>query len=171
MDIERHARDDTDIRWLAPERVSIAADRHGLLVADIDGQTYPDIQPAKLFALSEPETYVSLRDSEGQEIGILRDLAGLDESSRAVLQKALERRYFIPVIRKVLKIEEFWIDQTWTVITDRGPRQFTVQGRDSVRFLSDRGMLLMDMNDNRYLLTDRTALDRDSQRWVERFVW
>ena len=159
------------LHWLTPDRVALSADAHGRLIADIAGRRFEGVQPAKLFALSDGDRYISLRDAEGDEIGIIRELDGLSPDSRRVLQAHLERQYFIPVIRKVLRIREFFMDQTWTVQTDRGPRQFTIQGRDSIRFLSDRAMLLMDMDDNRYLLRDRHALDPTSRRWVDRFVW
>jgi len=163
--------DGADVRWLTPGEVEIWADEYGRLVANVAGRRYEGVQPAKLFALSDPDRYVSLRDADGDEIGILRDLAGLPPAGRQTLAGHLERQYFIPVIQRVLRISEFFIDQTWTVMTDRGQREFTIQGRDSIRFLSDRAMLLMDMDDNRYLLADRHALDAASRRWVDRFVW
>lgn len=160
-----------DIRWLAPSEVALSSDPHGRLIATIAGQHYDDVQPAKLFALSDGDRYISLRDAGGEEIGVIRDIAGLSAESRAVLVRHLERQYFIPVIKRVLAIREFFIDQTWLVETDRGQREFTIQGRDSIRFLSDHGMLLMDMDDNRYLLADRYALDPASRNLVDRFVW
>ncbi|MDD4888972.1 MAG: DUF1854 domain-containing protein [Phycisphaerae bacterium] len=158
-------------RWLNAAELEVREDSRGQLVLEVGGRVYEAVQPAKLFALSDPKRYISMRDRDGEEIGVVRDPDRLPETSRAMLTRHLDRRYFIPVIQKVLRIREFWIDQTWTVITDRGPREFTIQGRDSIRFLSDRSLLLMDADDNRYVIRDRGALDPHSRRWVERFVW
>lgn len=159
------------VLWLDASKMSISLDCHGKLMLRMGACLPMEVQPAKLFALSEPDGFIAFCDSEGEELGVLRDAGGLDPASQAKLAEYLERKYFIPVIKKVLRIEEYFIDQTWTVVTDRGSRTFTIQGRDSVRFLSDRGMLLMDMNDNRYLLEDRQLLDPVSRRLVDRFVW
>jgi hypothetical protein len=160
-----------DIRWLEPGELEVHEDSHGRLTLAVAGDRYEDAQASKLFVLSQPDRFVCFRDSQGEEIGVLEDPARLDPASREVLHRRLARQYFIPVIRRVLGISEYFIDQTWTVETDRGTRQFTIQGRDSIRFLSDQAFLLIDLDDNRYLIEDRQALDETSRGWVDRFVW
>ena len=160
-----------ETRWLAASEIRLREDARGQLVLTLDERETSPVTVGKLFALSEPARFVCFRDGEGNELGILIEPGELGEPSRSLLRRHLDRQYFIPIIQHVDKISEFFIDQTWTVQTDRGPRTFTIQGRDSIRFLSDRAMLLMDMDDNRYLLADRLALDDASRRWVDQFVW
>jgi hypothetical protein len=160
-----------DIRWLVGGQMALAEDARGRLVLTLDGQDHQDVQAARVFALTVPDGYVAFRDREGVEIGILKAPAELPPASRQLLARFLARQYFVPVVQRGLGIKEFFMDQTWTVETDRGSRTFTIQGRDSIRFLSDSGMLLMDMDDNRYLVPDRNALDAASRKWVDRFVW
>ncbi len=164
-------RADQPARWLPADRMAVSEDARGRLVLSVDRQRYEGVQLAKLFALTDPDRYVAFRDEAGEEIGILKDCAGLSPEAGRLVRRHLDRQYFIPIIQTVQEIREIWIDQIWTVGTDRGPREFTVQGRDSIRFLSDSGMLLIDTDDNRYLIPDRRALDPASLRWVDRYVW
>lgn len=163
---------DSDTCWLDSLEPRLAENEFAQLTLQLRGrEPVPDIRASRLFALSEPRRYISVRQADGTEIGILRDLDALPEPDRQLLARHMDRRCFIPIIQQVTAIEEFWIDQTWTVMTDRGPRRFTIQGREAIRFLSDRAFLLLDTDDNRYLLADRALLDASSRRWVDRFVW
>lgn len=169
---ENHLGEFGGVTWLAPEDVLLRRDSHGRLVLTVAGREYDNVSAGKVFALTEPDLYVSLRDSEGDEIGILVDPSAVpDVTTRDLLRAYLRRRYFIPIIQKVESIREFWIDQVWTVQTDRGPRQFTLQGRSSVRFISSGGMMLIDTDDNRYLIEERDSMDPESRAWVDRFIW
>ncbi|MCG3180290.1 MAG: hypothetical protein BIFFINMI_02649 [Phycisphaerae bacterium] len=161
-----------DSRWLDPARIRISADRNDrLFLTDEAGVRHEGVRVGKMFALTEPDRYVSFCTSDGEEIGLLREPAELAEDSRELLRRHLRRQYFVPVITGVREIREFWMDQTWTVLTDRGPRQFTLQGREAIRFLGKGAMLLIDTDDNRYLIEDSRKLDAASRKWIDSYVW
>jgi hypothetical protein len=49
------------------------------------------------------------------------------------------------------------------VETDSGPRSFEVQSRRNFRQLPDGGLMIIDVDSNRYRIPDRSALDEGSR--------
>ena len=80
--------------------------------------------------------------------------------------------YFVPVIRQIRKIKEEYGFQYWTVITDRGEKEFIV--RDNIvstsRQISPTRWLLIDINQARYELNDDEALDKRSRTLMTRYL-
>ena len=110
-------------------------------------------------------------DGEKQEIGILRDLNAFDEDTRALLTKELERRYYTPVIQKILSMKERYGFSYWKVQTKDGEVSFTLQ--DTFRSMIHTGenrLLLLDVCGNRFEIPDVTALDRKSYKKIELYL-
>jgi len=119
------------------------------------------------FPLTRPGQMVSIRDEEGDEIGILRGVGGLDPRSRRVMDEELERAYFMPRIRDILDIQEELNVVTWEVETDRGPRHFEVRNvRQNVRRMGNRRFVIRDVDGNRYEIHDWADLPPAAQRII-----
>ena len=52
------------------------------------------------------EQFISIRDEEGEEIGLIRDLSELDPVSRKAVQEELNWRYFTPKIQRITSIKK-----------------------------------------------------------------
>ena len=52
-----------------------------------DGTVYEDLQPRRLFPYTMPSKYVTLLNTDGHEIAVVRDLDDLDGSSKASISK------------------------------------------------------------------------------------
>ena len=129
---------------------------------------YPRINAYRTFPLSDADRYLSLRDAEGNEIGILEALADLAHDQAALLRAELERRYFTPVIEQVRSVKEEFGYSYWLVDTDAGPRRFTVQsGKNNVTVVAERRLLIVDVDGNRFSIADYTRLDRNVLRTLE----
>lgn len=72
----------------------------------LDGQTTRLKAPRRARPLSEPDKYILLYNESEEEMGVLRDLAELDEESRQVLGDALKKVYVIERIVRVLEVEK-----------------------------------------------------------------
>jgi hypothetical protein len=91
----------------------------------------------------------------------------LDElalESRAIAIADLQRRYLTATVRTVTHIKTEFGVTYWHVTTDRGDRDFVIQNlSESCIWLSDRHILLVDVDGNRFEIPDRDALDPDSR--------
>ncbi|MFA6108180.1 MAG: DUF1854 domain-containing protein [Candidatus Latescibacterota bacterium] len=160
---------DGELNLLEAGRVRLRHDEYEDLVLELDGgETNHEVQVRRSFPLSAQEEYLSLRDSDGRELGIIRHLAELDPVSRRALATELEKLYFVPQIVRVLRIEERFHVPRWEVETDRGPRVFEIRsGRSDVRVLTAGRVLIRDADGNPYEIQDYRQLDQASQDLIE----
>ena len=123
------------------------------------------------FPLTRPGTMVSLRDEEGDEIGVLDSVAQLDAASQEVMREELERSYFMPVIGDILDVREELGVVTWEVETDRGPRTFQVRNvRQNVRKMGNRRLVIKDVDGNRYEVRDWLGLQPLAQKLLQIYL-
>jgi hypothetical protein len=160
---------DGELNLLKAGRVRLRHDEYEDLVLELDGgETHHEVQVRRGFPLSAQEEYLSLRDSEGHELGIIRSLTELDPASRQALAAELEKLYFVPQILRVTRIEERFHVPRWEVETDRGPRVFEIRsGRSDVRVLTAGRVLIRDADSNPYEIQDYRRLDPASQELIE----
>lgn len=160
-----------DLRYLDPKTLRFF--RHGatLRLTIADECSVLKVTVARAFPLSHPHQYISIRDGKNQEVGLLVDLSEVDEASRRLVAEARERRYHVPVIRRVLRMTERFGTVDWEVETDRGTCQFTTRGlREKAVQPSPGRYLLTDVDENRYDVPDLAALDPASQAWLMRHL-
>ena len=116
------------------------------------------------FPLSRPQEFVSLRDGSNREIGLIERLRDLDPESRRIAEEEIERRYFLPEITAIYRLEGHFGTYDWEVETDRGRRAFVVRGRsEHIIQLPPHRVAITDVLGNRYQVKDYTRLDRKSQ--------
>lgn len=156
---------------LDPARLTFFEHGASIRLTVAEDRSYLDIAVLRVFPLSDPDRYLSLRDGEGKEIGVLADPAVLDEEALRMLDRALERRYFIPVVRRVVSAKERFGIVDWQMETDRGVRRFSTQNlRENLTRPAPGRLILSDIDGNRYDVRDIDALDRTSQDLLLRHV-
>ena len=127
-------------------------------------KSYPKIAVARAFPLSNADHYLGFLDGNGKDIGLLPDPALLDAESRHVVDEELAKRYFVPVIERVVLVREEFGTIYWTVETDRGEVEFVVRNiRDNLQELSANRVILTDIDGNRFEFPDLAKLDSKSQ--------
>src|ERR1043166_7523867 len=89
------------LRYLEPSRVRFH--RRGPLVhlTIAEQATYLGISILRVFPLSDPNRYLSVRDAKGDEIGVFVNPGALDADSHAIVVAEVERRYLLPVIQRI----------------------------------------------------------------------
>ncbi|RKY00056.1 hypothetical protein DRP77_12210 [Candidatus Poribacteria bacterium] len=156
--------------FLDPKRVRFFKER-GRLCAEIDGRVYRGVTPARLFPLSEPDGWISVLDEEGEEIGILKSLKGMDDGSRRLLVEELRKRYIMPVVKRFLSCRERFEVVEWEVETDRGVKKFLLRNpEENVKRPYPISLILVDVDGNRYYVPDIRKLDRKSLELIERYL-
>ena len=66
-------------------------------------------------------------------------------------------------LERILAVEEVHNATRWHVETDNGPRSFEVQSRRNFRRVDDGGLIIIDVDTNRFRIPDRRALDAGSR--------
>src|SRR5205807_194291 len=111
-----------------------------------------------------------LLDGAGREVLWVASLEELPEEVRKAVAEELERREFVPVIRRVFDVAPRVEPSEWDVETDRGRTRFLLNSPDDVRRLDDRRAVVSDAHGVRYLIADVQALDAGTLRLLERYL-
>lgn len=131
------------------------------------GKIYEKLEPRRLFPVNRPNSYITLLDSSGTEVALIRDLADLDADSLAVVEKSLQDYYLVPIILAIQSVVEKYGTTHWCVETDRGVKEFDIRVRlHDVRVYDDGVVRIRDSNDNRYIIPDYKKLDAHSRSFL-----
>jgi len=122
----------------------------------------------RAFPMSQTESYFSIQDSKGDEIGILRSLDELDHESRKLAEGEIDRRYFTPKILQLKSLKQEGGMWTFEVMTSRGPCTFYVRNwRDSSHEAGLGRFIIQSVDGQRFEIPDFEALDTRSQVLIE----
>jgi len=156
-------KQDFSVNILDPKKIRICRDEMGRLKLIFDDAVKITIKRVvRAFPLTMPWRYIILIDENDREIGLLRDIRELDESSMKVLKDELERVYFIPKIKRIYRIKEEFGVLIWETETDKGPRRFEVTSRRNVKKMGKRRIIVRDADGNLYDIPDYAHLDQKS---------
>jgi hypothetical protein len=163
-------------RWLHPRDTHLRVCKHGTLQLMHGEHVYDGVFAVCALPATQPGRYLSLRhaDEEGHEseIGMVRDPAEWSDEARALLEQALARRYFVRTITAIEDIELRYGLLTFRVHTDRGPVEFTMRNSHGrAQDYGPAGKLLIDVDDNCYLVRDVNALTQGEQVLFRRYIY
>ncbi len=170
------AADSFTLRWLTPAETRLQLGERDTLQAAVGDALYDGLFAVRALPATYPDQFISLRyaDDDGQEheVGLLRDLADWPAEDRILLEQALARRYFVRTITAIDAIESKYGLLTFQVQTDRGPVCFMMRHSHSqAQEYGENGKLLLDVDDNRYLIPDVDALPRRQHLLFRRYVY
>jgi hypothetical protein len=134
-----------------------------------DGTRRENVRAMRVFPLTQPNQWISLQDASGEELACIEDPASLPAGKRDALNKAIAARNFVPVIRFIQRITRVADGHEWHVVTDRGPTTFRVETDESIQSLGGTRLVIIDNHNTRYMIPNIAALDRESQRKLERY--
>lgn len=143
----------------------------GQLIVYLEGRDGPviDVTLARYFPWSMPDAYISILDSDGREVAMLKTLGELDPASCRIAEGELRDKVFNPRIHRVLKYNREFGISSITAETDRGKVIFQFRDRNDIRVLSPTRALFRDVDGNTYEVPDLTRLDPASQRHLHHF--
>lgn len=136
-----------------------------------EGESGPAaVRAVRCFPWSEPGRYVSLRDTEDEEIALVSDVVELNPDARRALAYSLLEAGFVLDIQAVLHVEEEIEIRTFEVRTRQGPRKFQTMRDEWPRELPGGGLLIRDVAGDLYLLRDPEGLDPRSRKLLFAFL-
>lgn len=156
--------------YLNPRSVTLEADTSSVhLRVVIEGdRCIPAARVFRCFPLTAQDEYLSIQDGAGHEHGVLKNLDGLDPSSQATLAQYMNRRYFTPIIQRILTLNQEASMWSWEVVTQRGVATFYIRGvRDSVHEVAPRRWQIHSIDGQRFEIRDFEELDAKSKDLFE----
>ena len=133
-------------------------------------RSYIRVRPVQASPVTFPDKYIALLDIKNEEVAFIESLDELDEISKQVVREELTKRYLKAMISKVESIQmEFGVTY-WTVMTDRGKREFVTRGHENTYWPTDTRLLLTDVDGNRFEILDYKQLDEHSINLIEQYV-
>lgn len=158
-----------ELRILDPKRLRIFRVAGVTRLTLENERSWAKVSVARAFPLSNPDHYIGFLDGAGKDIGLLHEPDQLDHESHRVLVEELEKRYFVPMVERVLNVREEFGTIYWIVLTDRGEKEFVVRNiRDNLQELSATRIILTDVDGNRFEFPDISKLDGKSQSLLMR---
>jgi hypothetical protein len=141
-----------------------------LVLTDEEGTAHVGITPVRAFPISAPLEGVSLVGADGKERVWISHLAQVEPEVRRLIDAELAMREFMPVIQRIKKVSTYSTPSVWDVDTDRGATQLVLKGEEDIRRLPSGRLLVADSQGIQFVIADRSALDRQSRRILERFL-
>lgn len=167
----------TQVRWLTPENAKIFEGTFSLLHCTVKGDTlYRGVFAARMFPASYPDQYISLRyvdpKDKVHEIGVIKDLSDFSEEAQGLVHDSLFKQYHEQVISRVHQVRCQYGLLFFDVQTQSGRREFIMPWRqDRAEDYSERGKLLLDVYDNRYIIPDVSVLPAPDRRRLTSYIY
>jgi hypothetical protein len=154
----------TDVA-IDPGTIRLFYDPPGTLRLTIDDErSFHTVKLYQAWPLSQPQRYIVLQDGKGAEIAMVETLDELAPETRAIAEEELRRRYLTARVEAIRHIRTEFGVTYWHVVTDKGERDFVVQSlSESAIWLGDDHILLIDVDGNRFEISNRQALDPESR--------
>jgi hypothetical protein len=135
------------------------------------GETHENVSLHRLFPLSLPKEFISVKGSDGKEIGVIESMEGLDGESKLVVDAELQRRYFTPQILKINTLVNERGLWRWVVETHRGEAEFFVRDwRDSSFELTPGRWHILSVEGQRFTIEKLEDLDERSQKLLDQIL-
>jgi Domain of unknown function (DUF1854) len=164
-------RPETTLNDFKSFRLVREADGSLSLVLDGD-KRFSGISIVRAAPLSQPNNFICFLDSTGQEICMVRDLSHLSIEDRVLVERGLQIRYITSIIRRIISVRREAGTLYCEAETDRGLRELAVRNSDdSVRWMSEGRVLLIDVDGNRFEIPNIGTLDSKSARMLRQNLW
>jgi len=151
-----------------PHTLRLFYDPPGSLRLTVGDRSYPSVKLYQAAPLSRPRRHISLLSGGGDEVAMIENVADFASDVQPVVETEIARRYLTARVSAVESVRTEFGVTYWRVATDRGERDFVVQSlSESCVWLSDKHLLLIDVDGNRFEITDRNGLDAQSQTLLD----
>lgn len=143
------------------------------LTHTVDGETteYDRVWLHRVFPFDLEDEFISVQTKDGDEIGIIRNLSDFDKETQDILRDEMTRKYFVPVIKRIITLKERRGFSYWKVETDIGETELSLQDtyKSITRVGGDRAFVT-DISGNRFEIESLDGLDRRSRKKLELYL-
>ena len=166
--------EEISIRYLEARELHFEKTPGGFLsmkIKEEEEENYPRVHLYWCFPFSKAGEYVSVREQDDKEMGIIKSLEGFSTETLHLVLDELNSRYFTPTIQTIHSLKEEFGYTYWDVDTTAGRCRFTVQlGRNAVLILEAAKLLIHDVDGNRFELEDYHTVNAKQLRIIENLL-
>ena len=186
--------DQIDINLLDLDKAEFYVAESGFTGLKYDGEDHKHITLKRALPVGRPMEYISVADQKNKEIGILRAVDELNDEQFVIVMNELNRRYYCPEILEVKSVKDklgyVYMElllNTPDSTSARSDKKEKKSGTGSAKgfvkscavkdvnknvyMLSDRRLIIFDVDGNRYIINDLSAIDKNSQRKLEPYLF
>lgn len=164
-------------RWLTPDNANIHLGGRGALhVTVVNDRIYPGVFALRCLPVHHPAEFISMRyvnvEKRETEVGLIRQIDDWPDNVQKLIRESLLKRYFVLSITSILRIKTVQGYLEFDVITDAGPISFVMRSQsDRAQDYGKRGKLLLDTDENRYLIPDIDDLPEPERLLFQRHIY
>ena len=163
------------LSYMSPETASFSmkGEFPSLTLTDENGDetTYERVWLHKAFPFDLDDEFISVQTKDGDEIGIIRKLSDFDEETQVILTREMERKYFVPKIKRIITLKERRGFSYWKVESDIGETELSLQDTyRSITRVGDDRAFVTDISGNRFEIESLDGLDRRSRKKLELYL-
>lgn len=141
-----------NVKYLKPGDFTLfQSEGGGLRLTLTDSKSVLRVKAKRCFPFTFSNRYISLRDGNDEEIGIIPDLGPLSKEYRRWIEDDLDIRYFTPRVKAIKSIRYRFGGIEWQVVTDCGPKRLITKGiHDTMMEIEPGRYVINDVDGNRY---------------------
>jgi len=125
----------------------------------------------RCFPATAADTWLSIRDTEGQELVLIRNPDTLDPDSRNTIAPVLHDKYHVPVITRIVSVTLSVEGKHLEVEAEEGTLTFDITGESDVDYREYPSVLFTDRSKSRkYLIPDAANLDQTSRNLLRQHL-
>ena len=140
-------------------------------------EEFERVVPVRAFPITDPDEFISIKEPDsrekgkGAELGLIRRMSDFDADTQALLREELDRRYFTPVITRLMGVKEKFGYFYWDAETTAGKISFVMTNVSSnIRTLEDGRVFIHDIDGNCFEIPDPAKLDKASLKKIEIYM-
>ncbi len=164
------ALDMQSIHYIDKDNAKFSLTEGGFVRMEFRGKTCERIAVHRCFPFTQPDDFLSIRDEEGNELGIIHHLSDLSKEDQELLTRQMALRYFLPKIQKVNSVKDEYGYSYWDVVTDKGACRFTCSNHNAVAKLSETRLVIEDIHGNRYEIEDIYKLTPKEIKKIDLYI-
>lgn len=162
--------------FLDPKDLVMAESQMSGIDITVGDEVYQGVRASLALPITEPDKYISLRygatKGEEQELGMVRDFNDLSDEQKQLIRRELRKRYFIHIIYKIISLKEQFGFLYFEAETSKGLRKFAVRFEyNRVQDYSEFGRVVLDTDDNRYVIPDLRKLSPEEYKMFTRYIY
>lgn len=160
-----------ELSYLSSDSISFSKKGDFPCAEMADGTQYDRVWLHRVFPFELKDEFISVQTKDNEEIGIIRRISDFDSETADILRAELERKYFIPKIKRIITLRERRGFSYWKIETNIGEMELSLQDtyRSITRIGEDRAFIT-DISGNRCEIESIIALDRKSQKKLELYL-
>lgn len=167
----------TGVRRLTPATTKIFEGAFSLMHCAVVGDPmYRGVFAVLMFPIRYPDRFISMRYTGEKdkvlEIGVIEDLSAFSEGTQTLVRAVLKKQYHEHMIQRVYAVRDEFGLLFFDVETQRGRQEFMMPWRhDRAEDFGAGGKVLLDVNDNRFIVPDVLALPANDQRRFTNYIY